>query len=402
MTQPSRHADPWQDAPQVPGEQTGLCGYRNLAQGLAPASTHWQQAMAVAYSMNHPSCTPIPGEFPPGKDTSQSHLWGCWSPEYSTGKGVPKINSGLACLPGLCPGLKVECTWGALSSAATPPSGQQRSRSPRTQCRRGMWNVLPSRAPSSTSHCPPGGPSPLVEPRDQTELLGLDHDPGFPALCGQPRQGPHRPSGHANATPPLFTRPQVPVRHLDLEGTGRKNGPEDPPNSPHRAGPTGQPHQLRPAPCPFPRRGQAWLPKTPWRGHPAVSQAQAAGAILKLTQGRKGSSWRVGRGVRHPLCPGQRRSRGQWGTHAGHGWDHPCPASWPPQELTHPNPTSTRDNKGPLVSLLILEVARGRGAVAGEGEGSQGQGPGGQAGPGSSKEPPRPTGGQGLAGPKPS
>ena len=26
----------------------------------------------------------------------------------------------------------------------------------------------------------------------------------------------------SNATPPLFTGPQVPVRHLNLEGTGRK------------------------------------------------------------------------------------------------------------------------------------------------------------------------------------
>ena len=206
---------------------------------------------------------PHPWGIPPRKRHLPEPPVGLLEPQNTlTGKGVPEINSGLACLPGLCPGLKVECTWGSLSPAATPPSGQQRSHSPRTQCCRGMWDVLPSRAPTSTSHCPSGGPSPLVEPTDQTELLGLDHDLGFPALCGQPRQGSHRPSGQANATPPLFTRPQVPVRHLDLEGTGRKNGPEDPPNSPHRAGPTGQPHQLRPAPCPFPRGGQAWLPKT--------------------------------------------------------------------------------------------------------------------------------------------
>lgn len=232
---------------------------------------------------------PHPWGIPPRKRHLPEPPVGLLEPQNTlTGKGVPKINSGLACLPGLCPGLKVECTWGALSPAATPPSGQQRSCSPRTQCRRGMWDVLPSRAPTSTSHCPPGGPRPLVEPRDQTELLGLDHDPGFPALCGQPRQGPHRPSGQANATPPLFTRPQVPVRHLDLEGTGR-------PSQLTTQGRThwaASPAQASPMP----------LPKAiPWRGPPAVSQAQAAGAILKLTQGRKGPSWRVGRGVRHPV-----------------------------------------------------------------------------------------------------
>lgn len=42
VTRASRHSNPWQDAPQVPGEQMGLRGYRNLAQGLAPASAHWQ------------------------------------------------------------------------------------------------------------------------------------------------------------------------------------------------------------------------------------------------------------------------------------------------------------------------------------------------------------------------
>lgn len=87
-----------------------------------------------------------------------------------TGKAAPEINSGLACPPGLRPGLKVKCT-GALQ-VQQPPSLDSRQEMCYLQGPH-LHLPLPSRSPS-----------PLVEPRDQTELLGLR----LPALCGQPRK----------------------------------------------------------------------------------------------------------------------------------------------------------------------------------------------------------------------
>lgn len=102
------------------------------------------------------------------------------------------------------------------------------------------------------------------------------------------------------------------------------------------------------------------LPKA--RGGTAVSQE--SWCHPEADTGREGARLDSGGGeggVRCSPCPGQRGNRGQWGTHAGHRWDHPCPASWPPRGQSRPGPASTGDDRGPCVSLLILAVARGGG-----------------------------------------
>lgn len=52
---------------------------------------------------------------------------------------------------------------------------------------------------------------------------------------------------------------------------------------------SGQPHAL-------PKAGPGLAAQDPWRGCLAVSPAGRSGAILKLTQGRKGPSWTGGWG----------------------------------------------------------------------------------------------------------
>ena len=250
-----------------------------------------------------------------------------------TGKAVPEINSGLACPPGLRPGLKVKCT-GALQ-VQQPPSLDSRQATPQ--------------GPSAAEGCylqgphlhlplPSRSPSPLVEPRDQMELLGL----GLPAPCGQPRQGPQRPSCQANATPLLFTGPQVPVRHLDLQGTGRKktalktlpthHTEQDPLGSLISSGQPHAPSQGRARPgCLEPLEGapssvpgpESWCyPEADTDG--ARMDSGVGGQMLR-PQMQQGS-------VRDPCWV----------------WvGPPCPGSWPLQDKTSPVPQHRRQQGGP-------------------------------------------------------
>lgn len=77
--------------------------------------------------------------------------------------------------------------------------------------------------------------------------------------------------------------------------------------------------------------------------------------------GRRAPRLTVRGGCALPGCPGQRSSSVRDPTLAW--WGCLCPASGPPRGHTWPSPTGAGDSRGPLFSLLILEVARGGGSV---------------------------------------
>lgn len=148
-----------------------------------------------------------------------------------------------------------------------------------------------------------------------------------------------------------------------------------------------------------PVQGGCWSPRAPDTGarsgspgslgeRPAVSQAQMAGAALRLTQGR-GQAGQWAGGLDSLMYLGQRSRSDRWGTLAR--WKgHPWPASWPPQGTNLAQKTTV-----PL-TVLILDMGRGRGGGVASGRKGRrvGSGPGweqpgqGRAGAGGARNPP--------------
>lgn len=132
-----------------------------------------------------------------------------------------------------------------------------------------------------------------------------------------------------------------------------------------------------------PVQGGCWSPRAPDTGarsgspgslgeRPAVSQAQTAGAALRLTQGR-GQAGQWAGGLDSLMYLGQRSRSDRWGTLAR--WKgHPWPASWPPQGTNLAQKTTV-----PL-TVLILDMGRGRGGGVASGRKGRrvGSGPGGR------------------------
>lgn len=146
-----------------------------------------------------------------------------------TGKAAPEINSGLACPPGLCPGLKVKCT-GALQ-VQQPPSLTVDKPPPKGPS--AAKGCVTSRAPTSNFHCPPEAQAPWWSPGIRRNSWALDFQPHGGSREKQWLQKKKKKKNRglkdqvAKPMPPhlylLVLR--FPVRHLDLEGTGRKKWP---------------------------------------------------------------------------------------------------------------------------------------------------------------------------------
>ena len=160
--------------------------------------------------------------------------------------------------------------WVSPSPAAALPDSRQAT----LQGPSAAKGCVTSRAPStSTSHCPPEAQAPWWSPGIRWNIWALDFQPHVgsrekqgPQKKKKEKQGPQRSSCQANATPPLFTGPQVSSQTLGSGGHRKKkmalktlpthHTEQDPLGS---LASSGQPHapsqsQARPG-CPEPVEG---------------------------------------------------------------------------------------------------------------------------------------------------
>lgn len=189
-----------------------------------------QRPLAAAYYMSHPSC-PHPWGTPSRKTSPRATCGAAGAQNTLTGKAVPEINSGFGLSARATSGLKVKCT-GALQ-VQQPPSLDSRQATPQGPSAAG--DVLPP-GPPPPPPCPPEAQAPWWSPGIRWNFWALGFQPH-----GQPRQTGGLRDQVAKPMPPhlylLVLRFQSDT--WICRAQEQKNSPEDPPNSPHRAGPTG-------------------------------------------------------------------------------------------------------------------------------------------------------------------
>lgn len=207
--------------------------------------------------------------------------------------------------------------------------------------------------------------------------------PGIPAHLGAVGQGSDRPPrGRAQCHPPLFTDPQAP----EPQTLGFQRAQEEKralmtsqhtPKSQDGPGST----TSGSAAAPLPKGSivatrlqtpgsQAWLQGTP-SGMPALSQAQRAGATLRLSQGR-GRLDSEDEGRSSPSLQA-RGIGGDQGTQARCRWGCTCPTSWSSQGQT--SQSHHQGNRGPSSDpdRMLAGTARWGQWLAGDKSGGWGQ-----------------------------